>query len=101
MHEHKVVEPTILGHDRPEICGLMARFEVHPSVYSDGGEYAVDRWKEPELSIEHIVDDIPTVSWKWSKTGARCCSMRSREVFSTCESDVLVVFHSNIDASDH
>jgi len=42
----------------------MALCKVHPSVYIDGGEYAVDRLKEPELSIEHTVDNIPIFSWK-------------------------------------
>jgi len=43
---------------------VMALCKVHPSVYIDGGEYAVDRSKEPELSIEHTVDNIPIFSWK-------------------------------------
>jgi len=64
MHGRTVSAPMSLAHDRPEIYGSMALCEVHPSVYIDGGEYAVDRSKEPELNIEHTVDDIPIFSWK-------------------------------------
>jgi len=66
MHGRKVIGPVSLAHDRPEICGLMARFEARPSEYFDGDEYAEDHWIETELSIEHSVEGIPIFFWKWS-----------------------------------